>query len=147
MGVASTSWHFFLVRSFTQKDGFRTNSRIICGNDVSAAICSSVSHLDGNEWARAVLWWRINQCIACNFCRHNNRRTLIFFHKGNQLLSLTMSSLLFYSNPTAQLLLGVVAFSEQFLVNDLIAFSLIWIGIAVYFMTRRRVANRVITGS
>ena len=72
---------------------------------------------------------------------------LIFFHKGNQMLSLTMSSLLFYSNPTAQLLLGVVAFSEQFLVNDLIAFSLIWIGIAVYFMTRRRVANRVITGS
>ena len=72
---------------------------------------------------------------------------LIFFHKGNQLLSLTMSSLLFYSNPTAQLLLGVVAFSEQFLVNDLIAFSLIWIGIAVYFMTRRRVANRVINGS
>ena len=71
---------------------------------------------------------------------------LIFFHKGNQLLSLTMSSLLFYSNPTAQLLLGVVAFSEQFLVNDLIAFSLIWIGIAVYFITRRRVANRVITG-
>jgi chloramphenicol-sensitive protein RarD len=70
---------------------------------------------------------------------------LIFFHKGNQLLSLTMSSLLFYSNPTAQLLLGVVAFSEQFLVNDLIAFSLIWIGIAVYFITRRHVANRVIT--
>ena len=71
---------------------------------------------------------------------------LIFFHKGNQMISLTMSSLLFYSNPTAQLLLGVVAFSEQFLVNDLIAFSLIWIGIAVYFITRRRVANRVITG-
>ena len=72
---------------------------------------------------------------------------LIFFHKGGQLLSLTMSSLLFYSNPTAQLLLGVVVFSEHFLVNDLIAFSLIWIGIAVYFMTRRRVANRVINGS
>lgn len=71
---------------------------------------------------------------------------LIFFHKGNQLLSLTMSSLLFYSNPTAQLLLGVVAFSEQFLVNDLIAFSLIWIGIAVYFITRRSATNRVITG-
>ena len=72
---------------------------------------------------------------------------LIFFHKGNQLLSLTMSSLLFYSNPTAQLLLGVVVFSEQFLVNDLIAFSLIWIGIAVYFTTRRRAAHRGIIGS
>ena len=72
---------------------------------------------------------------------------LIFFHKGNQLLSLTMASLLFYSNPTAQLLLGVVAFSEQFLLTDLIAFGLIWIGIAVYFMTRRRVARRMTTGS
>ncbi|MFL2845349.1 MAG: EamA family transporter RarD [Candidatus Puniceispirillaceae bacterium] len=72
---------------------------------------------------------------------------LIFFHRGNQLLSLTMASLLFYSNPTAQLLLGAVAFSEQFLVNDLIAFGLIWIGIAVYFMSRRRVARRMIAGS
>ena len=72
---------------------------------------------------------------------------LIFFHKGNQLLSLTTASLLFYSNPTAQLLLGVVAFSEQFLFIDLIAFGLIWIGIAVYFMTRRRVTHRMITGS
>ena len=72
---------------------------------------------------------------------------LIFFHKGNQLLSLIMASLLFYSNPTAQLLLGVVAFSEQFLLTDLIAFGLIWIGIAVYFMTRRRVARRMIVGS
>ena len=72
---------------------------------------------------------------------------LIFFHKGNQLLSLTMASLLFYSNPTAQLLLGVVAFSEQFLVHDLIAFGLIWIGIAVYFLTRRRIDLRMINGS
>ena len=72
---------------------------------------------------------------------------LIFFHKGNRLLSLTMASLLFYSNPTAQLLLGVVAFSEQFLVTDLISFGLIWIGIAVYFMTRRRVARQMNTGS
>ena len=72
---------------------------------------------------------------------------LIFFHRGNQLLSLTMASLLFYSNPTAQLLLGVVAFSEQFLVTDLIAFGLIWIGIAVYFITRGPVAGRVFPGS
>ncbi len=66
---------------------------------------------------------------------------LILFHKGNQLLSLTMASLLFYSNPTAQLLLGVIAFSEQFLVGELVAFGLIWIGIAVYFTTRRSVAR------
>jgi chloramphenicol-sensitive protein RarD len=67
---------------------------------------------------------------------------LTLFHKGNKLLSLTMASLLFYSNPTAQLFLGVVAFSERFLVNDLFAFGLIWIGIAVYFTTRRRAARQ-----
>ena len=72
---------------------------------------------------------------------------LIFFHKGNQMLSMTMASLLFYSNPTAQLLLGVFAFSEKFVIIDLIAFGLIWIGIAVYFMTRRRVARRIIASS
>jgi chloramphenicol-sensitive protein RarD len=72
---------------------------------------------------------------------------LIFFHKGNQLLSLTMASLLFYSNPTAQLLLGVVIFSEQFLVSDLIAFGLIWGGITVYFKTRRWVASQEIAGT
>tara|TARA_B100001057_G_scaffold427872_1_gene452884 strand:- start:123 stop:1025 length:903 start_codon:yes stop_codon:yes gene_type:complete len=72
---------------------------------------------------------------------------LIFFHKGNQLLSLTMASLLFYSNPTAQLLLGVVAFSEQFLVTDLISFGFIWAGIAVYFITRQRVSRQMIAGS
>ena len=70
---------FSLYAVLRKKDGFRTNSRIICGNDVSAAICSGVPHLDGNEWARAVLWRRTSQCIACNFCRHNNRRTLNFF--------------------------------------------------------------------
>ena len=69
---------------------------------------------------------------------------LILFHKGNQLLSLTTASLLFYSNPTAQLLLGVVVFSEQFFIDDLIAFGLIWIGIAIYFQTRRRVSSQVV---
>ena len=44
-------------------------------------------------------------------------------------------------------MLGVVVFSEQFLVNDLIAFGLIWGGITVYFKTRRRVASQEIAGT
>lgn len=72
---------------------------------------------------------------------------LVLFHKGNQLLTLTIASLLFYSNPTTQLLLGVVVFSERILVNDLFAFGPIWIGIAVYFTTRRWVARQAFTGS
>jgi chloramphenicol-sensitive protein RarD len=54
---------------------------------------------------------------------------------------MTMASLLFYSNPTMQLLLGVVGFSEEFMPRDLLSFGLIWIGIAVYFTTRARVAR------
>ena len=66
---------------------------------------------------------------------------LVLFLKGNRALNMTMASLLFYSNPTMQLLLGVVVFSEGFMSRDLVAFGLIWIGIAVYFTTRARVAR------
>ena len=43
---------------------------------------------------------------------------LILFHFGNQLLSMTTASLLFYSNPTTQLLLAVLLFDEAFVAYD-----------------------------
>ena len=61
---------------------------------------------------------------------------LILFHGGNQLLSMTTESLLFYSNPTTQLLIATVLFDEVFVVQDLLVFGPIWLGIAVYFATR-----------
>ena len=64
---------------------------------------------------------------------------LILFHKGNRALSMTMASLIFYSNPTTQLLIGVLLFREFFEPRDLIAFGFIWTGIAVYFSTRKRI--------
>lgn len=66
---------------------------------------------------------------------------LILFHAGNRDLSMTMASLIFYSNPTMQLLLGVLLFGELFLLRDLWAFGFIWAGIAVYFSTRQRVGR------
>ena len=60
---------------------------------------------------------------------------LILFHFGNQLLSMTTASLLFYSNPTTQLLLAVLLFDEAFAAHDLLAFGPIWFGIAIYFIT------------
>ena len=63
---------------------------------------------------------------------------LILFHAGNQLLSMTMSSLLFYSNPTTQLLIATLLFGETFVITDLLAFGPIWLGIAVYFATRSK---------
>ena len=61
---------------------------------------------------------------------------LILFHAGNQLLSMTTASLLFYSNPTTQLLIATLLFGEAFAVLDLLAFGPIWLGITVYFSTR-----------
>ena len=60
---------------------------------------------------------------------------LILFHFGNQLLSMTTASLLFYSNPTTQLLLAILLFDEAFAAHDLLAFGPIWFGIAIYFIT------------
>ena len=60
---------------------------------------------------------------------------LILFHFGNQLLSMTTASLLFYCNPTTQLLLAVLLFDEAFAAYDLLAFGPIWFGIAIYFFT------------
>ena len=61
---------------------------------------------------------------------------LILFHAANQLLSMTTASLLFYSNPTTQLLIATLLLSEAFAVQDLLAFGPIWLGIAVYFASR-----------
>ena len=66
---------------------------------------------------------------------------LILFHAGNQLLSMTTASLLFYSNPTTQLLIATLLFREAFAVQDLLAFGPIWLGIAVYFATRPKPAR------
>ena len=63
---------------------------------------------------------------------------LILFHAGNRLLNMTMSSLLFYSNPTTQLLFAIWLLGEAFSVQDLLAFGPIWSGIALYFVTRPR---------
>ena len=63
---------------------------------------------------------------------------LILFHAGNHLLSMTMASLLFYSNPTTQLLIATLLFGETFAIRDLLAFGPIWLGISVYFATRSK---------
>ena len=72
---------------------------------------------------------------------------LILFHAGNRLLNMTMSSLLFYSNPTTQLLFAIWLLGEAFSVQDLLAFGPIWSGISLYFVTRpKRVRPVMPTG-
>ena len=56
----------------------------------------------------------------------------ILFHACNRLLSITTTSLLFYSNPTTQFLITILLFDEAFAARNLLASGPIWLGIAVY---------------
>ena len=52
-------------------------------------------------------------------------------------LPLSVASLLFYINPTTQLLIGVFHFGADFPPREAVVFGLIWTGLVVYFATRR----------
>lgn len=62
---------------------------------------------------------------------------LILYHAGNRALPLSVASLLFYINPTTQLLVGVFYFGAAFQAREALVFGLIWTGLVVYFATRR----------
>lgn len=62
---------------------------------------------------------------------------LILYHAGNRALPLSVASLLFYINPTTQLLIGVFYFGAAFPLREAFVFGLIWTGLVVYFATRR----------
>ena len=62
---------------------------------------------------------------------------LLFYHAGNSALPLSLASLLFYINPTTQLLIGVFHFGAALPPREFVVFGLIWTGLAVYFTTRR----------
>ena len=78
----------------------------------------------------------LSQCFLSSLLR---LLPLLLFLKGGRELNVTMASLIFYSNPTVQLLLGVFVFAEQFTLIDLLSFSLIWLGILTYFSNQSRV--------
>ena len=69
---------------------------------------------------------------------------LVFFHAGNRALTMTMSSLLFYFNPTTQLMIGIFIYDASFRMADAITFGLIWVGIAVYFASRPSAVKPVV---
>ena len=69
---------------------------------------------------------------------------LLFFHAGNRALTMSMSSLLFYFNPTTQLMVGIFIYDALFTMADAVTFGLIWVGIAVYFATRPRTLRPVV---
>jgi len=68
---------------------------------------------------------------------------LVLFHIGNRYLPLSVAGFLFYLNPSLQLLLGLLVFSETFTNVDMAAFALIWMALLIQFTpTRWRAASR-----
>lgn len=57
---------------------------------------------------------------------------LLLFAKGARLLPLTIIGFCQYLSPSMQLIIGVRYYDEPFTTSHLIAFSLIWLGIAVF---------------
>ena len=62
---------------------------------------------------------------------------LVLFHIGNRYLPLSVAGFLFYLNPSLQLLLGLLVFSEPFTNVDMAAFALIWMALLIQFAPAR----------
>ena len=62
---------------------------------------------------------------------------LLLYHAGNRDLPIIVAGLLFYANPTTQMLIGIYHFRVPFTMGEATTFALIWCGLALYFRTRR----------
>jgi chloramphenicol-sensitive protein RarD len=68
---------------------------------------------------------------------------MVWFTRGARLLPLSTLGLLQYLSPTLQFLLAVAVYREPFTAAHLLAFGLIWSGLAVFtWDLRRRLARR-----
>ena len=63
---------------------------------------------------------------------------LLLYHAGNRDLPIIVAGLLFYANPTTQMLIGIYHFRVPFPPSELVTFGLIWCGLALYFWSRHK---------
>lgn len=63
---------------------------------------------------------------------------LLLYHSGNRALPMTVSSLLYYVNPTTHMVVGLAYFGLTIQPWEWAVFGLIWAGLVVYFSTRPR---------
>ena len=68
---------------------------------------------------------------------------LVLYHAGNRALPITISSLLYYINPTTHMVVGLLYFRLSIPLWEWAVFGLIWAGLVVYFATRRRIGHAV----
>jgi chloramphenicol-sensitive protein RarD len=68
---------------------------------------------------------------------------LVWFAKGARRIPLSMIGFFQYLAPTISLLLGIFVFKEPFTSTHLLSFSLIWVALIIYTITRVRDMKRV----
>jgi len=68
---------------------------------------------------------------------------LLLYHTGNRALPITVSSLLYYINPTTHMVVGLLYFRLSIPAWEWTVFGLIWVGLVVYFVTRRQAGPAV----
>lgn len=68
---------------------------------------------------------------------------LITYVAASRLLPLTALGLVFYIGPSAQLLVAVFVFGEPFTAVQIMAFSLVWIGLAIVTFDNARRVRRI----
>ena len=67
---------------------------------------------------------------------------LLLYHAGNRALPITVSSLLYYINPTTHMVVGLTYFRLSIPLWEWAVFGLIWSGLVIYFSTRERESKR-----
>ncbi|WP_445489460.1 EamA family transporter RarD [Niallia sp. 03133] len=65
---------------------------------------------------------------------------LLFFAKGAQRIPLSMLGFIQYLTPTLTLILGVFLFHEAFTTTHLVAFLFIWTALAIYSLSKTKLA-------
>ena len=84
------------------------------------------------EYAHIIYILGIMGLILAAFCGFFTIVPLYLFHNGNKVLPLAVAGLIFYLNPTSQMIISI-SLGEDFSLMDIVVFGLIWIGLIVQF--------------
>ncbi len=68
---------------------------------------------------------------------------LLLFAKGAQKIPLTLLGFLQYIAPTISLLLGVFVYNERFTPIHFLSFSLIWLALTIYSISKIKIFNSI----
>ena len=100
-----------------------------------ALIYMIISEKNGTGVIGSVEGWRLLLLPACGIV---TSVPLLLFNKGVKKIPYYVSGILMYINPTLQFLMGIFYFHEAMDKNRLIAFIIIWVGVAFTIFDRLR---------